>query len=530
MIAIVATALALLLALLAPRLISRDAAAARVQGVEEKLRRLGPAAVAVMSVLIVWWIWGDVSPVPVVYDESSYLLQADIFARGRWTAPTPPLPEFFEQPFVQVVPAVASKYPPGHALLLTIGTLVGFPALVPLFFTALTAALLFALVSRTANAFAALFGWIFWLSAPLVMRFQPSYFSEVTTSALLLGSWWMLLRWRDSGQRRWLLLLALAIGWGAITRPLTMLAFAIPIGVVVLRDVARSRRWPDFAFAFAIGVAVLSIIPLWSWRTTSDWTLWPQEKYRLDYLPFDNFGFKPDTSPPRRAASMSPVLTAGYRDYLETRKEQRLETLPQTIGLRTTKLAIGFFQGPRLVLLPFAIAGLFASGALQFAALSALVLFIAHLPYPHWSGWNVYYLDIAPVVAALTAAGVWRAALLLSSPEQRAKLGVAAATLLFAALAVPTVRRARVEHRSYSAFYADFRRELKRLPSQPAILFVKYSPRVVDHVSVVYNFADVNTAPVWVVHDLGARNAELVRAAPGRTVHHFDEDKVVRRK
>lgn len=530
MIAIAVAAVALLAALLAPRVIPSEKLGVRVAGAEASLRTFGPAVVAVISILVVWWIWGDVSPVPVVYDESSYLLQADIFAHGRWTVPTPPLPDFFEQPFVQIVPAVASKYPPGHALLLTIGTLVGFPALVPLLFTGLTAALLFTLVSRIVNPFVALFAWIFWLSAPLVTRFQPSYFSEITTSALLLVSWSSLFRWRDSGERRWLFLLALAIGWGAITRPLTMLAFAIPIGVVVVRDVVRARRWRDFALAFGIGVAVLCIIPLWSWRTTGDWKLWPQEKYRLDYIPFDNFGFAPDTTPPRRAASMSPVLTAGYRDYLETRREQRLETLPQTLGLRITKLAIGFFQGPRLVLLPFAVAGLFTAGVLQFAALSALVLFAAYLPYPHWSGWNVYYLDIAPIVAALAAVGVWRAALLLSSLEQRAKLGVGAAGFLFAVIAPPAVRRARAEHHSYSAFYADFRRQVERLPSQPAILFVKYSPRVVDHVSVVSNFADLNRAPVWVVHDLGARNAELLRLAPERTAHHFDEDKVVPRR
>jgi hypothetical protein len=529
MIAIVLAALALLAVLSAPRLVSNESLRARLEGIESSLQKLGPAAVALISILIVWWIWGELSPVPVIYDESSYVLQADIFARGRWTVPTPPLPEFFEQPFVQIVPSVASKYPPGHALLLALGALAGFPALVPLLLTGATAALLFVLVTRITNVFVALFAWVFWISAPLVTRFQPSYFSEVTTSALLLGSWWALLRWRDTRARRWLLLLALAVGWGAITRPLTMLAFAFPMGIVVVRDVARSRRWRDFALAFAISAAMLCVLPLWSWRTTGDWKLWPQEKYRRDYIPFDNFGFTPDMTPPRRAEWMSPVLAAGYRGYLETRRQQRLETLPQTLGLRVTRLAIGFFQGTRLVLLPLAILGLFGGGALQFAAVSALILFAAYLPYPHWAGWNVYYLDIAPIAAALAAAGVWRAALLLSSAHQRAKLGVLAASVLFAGLAVPSIDRARREHRSFSAFYSDFRRQIARLPSQPAILFVKYSPRVIDHVSVVYNFADLSGAPVWVVHDLGARNAELLRLAPRRTAHHFDEDKVVPR-
>ena len=45
-------------------------------------------------------------------------------------------------------------------------------------------------------------------------------------------SWWALLEWRSSNGegkgRRWLFVLALAVGWGAITRPYTTLLVAIP--------------------------------------------------------------------------------------------------------------------------------------------------------------------------------------------------------------------------------------------------------------------------------------------------------------
>src|SRR6185295_4718434 len=71
-----------------------------------------PLGAAILTAVIVWWVWGETSPRPTVHDEASYVLQADIFARFRWTAPTPPIPEFFEQPHVLIVPAVASKYPP----------------------------------------------------------------------------------------------------------------------------------------------------------------------------------------------------------------------------------------------------------------------------------------------------------------------------------------------------------------------------------------------------------------------------------
>ena len=360
MIVIILSTLAILGALFAPRFARPDAFGARVDRIEAGVRRFGPLAAAVLSIAIVWFAWDAIVPLPKVHDEKSYLLQADIFARGRWTVPSPPIPEFFEQPHVLVVPVVASKYPPGHALLLTLGSLVGFPPLVPLLLTGITAALLFALAMRLTNPLIALLTWTIWISAPIVLRFQPSYLSELTTSALLLGSWWSLLEWRETRRPRWLLLIALAIGWGAITRPLTMLAFAIPIGVVVIRDVMRLRRWRDLGLAFAVGVAVLCILPLWNARTTGDWRLSPIEMYRLDYLPFDKIGFTVDTTPPRR--TVSPVLKVTYDYFLSARKQQQLGALPHIVADRALNLTIALFQGSRLPLVPFALVGLFFMG------------------------------------------------------------------------------------------------------------------------------------------------------------------------
>ena len=62
---------------------------------------------------------------PRAHDEYSYLLAAETFLSGRLTNPTPPLPEFFEAPHVLIEPTYASKYPPGQALALAFGRLVG---------------------------------------------------------------------------------------------------------------------------------------------------------------------------------------------------------------------------------------------------------------------------------------------------------------------------------------------------------------------------------------------------------------------
>jgi hypothetical protein len=535
LIVIVFSALAIAAAILAPRYVRHDALRERLGRAEPTVRRFGPLCAAIASIAIVWFVWDAVVPIPKVHDESSYLLQADIFASGRWTAPSPPVPDFFEQPHVQVVPAVASKYPPGHALLLSIGALVRFPPLVPLLLTGIAAAMLFALATRLTNPWIALLTWTIWITAPIVLRFQPSYFSELTTTVLVLGSWWGLLTWRETRSTRWLLLMALAIGWGAITRPLTMLAFAIPIGVVVVRDVVRLRLWRDFGLAFVVGVAVLSMLPLWNARTTGDWKLSPIELYRRDYLPFDKIGFTPDTSAPRR--SVSPVLKTTYDYFLVARKQQRWATLPQIVTERVVNLTTGprglrqpssMFDGPTLPLLLFALLGLFfMTPPLRFAALSGLVLFVVHLSYAHWAPWTIYYLEMTPLIAAITAVGIWRALERITVSDGSAKVGAVFVFVVLAAFAVPVVGTWRRDHRARSALDRQFARELQELPRR-SILFVRYSPRLKQHMAVVLNYADLDAAPVWVVHDLGARNEELKRKAPGRQTFEFDEDVLTR--
>ena len=493
---------------------------------EALLRRFGPLAAAVVSIAVVWFVWGR-DAIPKVQDESSYLLQAEIFARGRWTAPAPAIPEFFEQPHVQVVPRVASKYPPGHALLLAAGVLAGFPPLVPLVLTGVTAALLVALTMRVANPWVALLAWALWSTAPIVLRYQPGYFSEVTTAALVLVGWWALHTWRQERRRRWLILLALAVGWGAITRPLTMLAFALPIGFIVLRDAHRRRLWGHVALALVTGAAVLSLLPLWSARTTGDWRLSPVEKYRRDYLPFDRIGFTPDTSPPRRA--IAPPLQHVSDYFRRARAQQTLSALPATAGERLWNVGLGFFGGIRLPLLLAFVAGLVVMrGPVRFAAISAAFVFLAYLPYAHWAPWTVYYLELAPALAAVSAVGLC-AIVDRVTGVARAGQAVAVATVAVLAAGVPEVVKWRRDHRAQSALDRQFLDDLQKLP-RPAIVFVRYSARVAAHVGVVRNHADLESAPVWVVHDMGPRNEALRRLAPGRRSFDFEEDQLMRQR
>ncbi|MBW8770192.1 MAG: hypothetical protein JF589_10580, partial [Gemmatimonadetes bacterium] len=209
-------------------LFERGRLSSRLDGLRRALESSrAPLVLGLVFGAAVWWSWGQVHPSGLLHDELAYVLQAHLFSHLRWTAPAPPMPEFFAQPHVLVDPVVASKYPPGHSLLLALGDLVGLPALAVAALAALRAGLTFALARRLTNGAVALGTWVL-LFHGQSLYFAASYFSETTSGAMLLVAWYALLRWHQEGGRKWMALVALAVGWCAITRPFSAALFAVP--------------------------------------------------------------------------------------------------------------------------------------------------------------------------------------------------------------------------------------------------------------------------------------------------------------
>ena len=494
--------------------------------------RAAPVIIGVITTLVTWWLWGTLSATPYVHDEVALLLQAKIFASFRLAAPSPPLPEFFEQFHVFVTPTLAPKYPPGHALLMVPGVWLGMPGLMSVLLSGLTGGMLFLLARRYSNGIVALVAWFIWLIAPSALRFRPSYFSEITTGAIWLVGWWTLLRYRETGARRWLMTLAALVAWGGITRPVTMIAFAIPVGFIVLWTVWKKRAWMDIVASLPLALAICAIVPIWGHAVLGKWGANPYAYYQALYFPVENPGFGIDDTPPIRALPTDMTKFNAYARPMHA--VHTTANLPHVLKARLLELRRGMW-GDNYFLYLLAILGAVVMSAEIAVALGTCVLVVlGYLTIAHQPYWLIYYLEVFPVLAFLSALGLWQFVTLLhelAAKRVRRSYQVAVpAFLVFAGmlawLSPDALNGFSMWHRQLAMapkYHESFKGLVGQIPDKKAIVFVRYAPDADVHLSLTNNEPDPTSARVWAVHDLGPENLKLLQAAPDRVPYLYEE-------
>ena len=482
-----------------------------------------PATAALLSIGLTAWIWGGLRAPAVIHDEAAYLLQAELLNHGSWKLPSPPMPQAFEQAAVLVTPVLSPKMPAGNALALSPGVAIGLPGLLPLLLTGLTAALLVVLVRRVSSSGVALVSVAIWLTQAGQMRWRASYMSQTTSGALWLAGWWFLLRWRETRRASWLAALAAVAGFGAVTRPLTMLAWAVPVGVVVLRDAIRSKQWAGLGAAIATGALLLLLLPIQNVATLGNWRASPLALYTRQYLPFDRIGFGLDSTPP--LIPPAPEFQRATAELVARHREHTVQALPKIFAARVRVLLRQSFGQWRAVLIPAALIGLaLLTGAGWFALGSALLLYLAYLLYAHEPQWSAYYYEMTPVVAFLSALGlVWLLGKL--SGKQRLPLQFSAAAAIAVLIAGSgDLGAARVARAGEQAPFRHFAEAIRATGATRALVFVRYDPGGDPHASFVRNVVDRDAAAVITARDLGADvNARVAAALPGRQLFLWDQ-------
>jgi hypothetical protein len=493
-----------------------------------------PLLFGAITAVFMAWLFGGLNQVANIHDEAAYLLQARIYASGHWVAPGLPLPEFFEQYHVFVTPILTPKYPPGHAMLLVPGIWLGLPGLMPVLLVALCGALTFALARRLTNPWIGLFTWLFWLTAIETLDFLPTYLSETTTSALWMLGWLALARWLEDDRQKWLNLLAFAIGLGFLTRPVTMLVFALPVAVVVLTRIARRKEWRELIQPFGVGFLFLGIWCLWCQRTTGSPFRAPYGLYSRYYFPDDVMGFGLTGLQPLR--HLNPDMVSFNAFVQSLHKDYTLANLPSQLWGRLVAIAANMWA-TRVIFLPLAALGLITtSRAVWLAVGTAALLVGAYLSVGHGVMWTVYYVESVPVLAFVSVLGWWRLSSVIANRRLEWPLANIPATTPNAVLAIivsglllmPYTTRAApyvAGKKDYGrAYQHDFRSMLQLIPDEHSMVFIRYSHSHSPHQSLVTNAPDLAKARVWTVYDLGEENVRLMKLDPHRTPYLFDEE------
>lgn len=484
---------------------------------QRAFERWSPALCGLLTVLAVAWMWDGLAQPGTYHDERAYLVQARLLALGSWTAPAPPLPIFWAMPHVFVEPAIFAKYPPGFAPLLVPGVWLGLPGLGPALFAGVAAALMVMLVRRLAGTGIAIGAWLIWTTAAKAMSWHASYFSETLTVPLYLGGLLALHSWLEHPRRSALLALVACVGWLGITRPVTGLALATPIAVVVIARAIRSRSLDGWRPAVVLGLSICALVPYWAWRTLGSPAQMPYSEYSREYFPWDLPGFTRDTSSPRQQLSpdLQALAAATGADYVG----HTASKIPGYLVERSVtfaKHAIGQRLAVLAALAPIGFAMLGAPTML-FVGGTFLLMFLAYTTMPHEPDWSLYYLELFPFVAAGVAIAAGRV-------PMRYRCGAILVVIAIAAVNLTDWRLQR-----YFKTVTGARQRLtpllvSELEDPRAVIFVRREPHLSPHFTVWDILGPPELTPTWIVRDLGPEaDHELLRYANGRRPYYLDE-------
>jgi hypothetical protein len=500
------------------------------------------------------------------HDDCSYLIQMQMLARGRLWMPAHPLADFFDSFYLIVRPVYASQYFPGTALMFVPTIWLHLPSwALPVLAAGAVVGLVYRILTDLIDGAAGALGALWVVSLSWFRMASILLMSQIPALLLGLVMLWAWLRWRKNRRAGWMLLIGVAAGWAAITRPADALCYAIPVGIAIAWDLlhapsrvrvppfsagqapgegVQARRHPRLPLARAAGaLLILGAAPFLAIQLAFDKGVTgrffetPFRMYLDRDAPGTQFGF-PKYDPSARPKSVLPQKQAYYQNwvvpYIRRHQPGQLLSawathwLPMILDTTT----------PTRAMIPLAIVGLAGlTDRRRIALWTTLPLFV--LLYVFYAIFLEHYA--IAVIPAVALTGVL-AIPTLGSAFPRFRDGVtAAATMLIIASCVtglweinrwiaPPGRQIADE-----TFPSPLLRQVNEVLPQasdlkkPAVILFRYHPGDNFFEEPVYNtgVAWPDDAEIIRAHDLGAqRDREIIdyyaRRKPVREFYLFD--------
>jgi hypothetical protein len=475
-------------------------------------------------------------PRPSIYDEFSYLLQADTFAHGRLANKPHPQWQFFETVYVLQQPTYASKYPPGQALMMAAGQVATGIAWAGVWLSCglLAAALCWALQGWLPPVWA-LFGALIAVDLCLFSYWMNSYWGgavAATGGALIIGAYGRVTRGKP--RRRPGKHLGWLFGAGLVillfTRPYEGFLLAAPTAIALWMG-TKGRRTQIWLPVVALGVAGIAWTAFYDYRVTGHALRMPYQEYFNQYesvppltilpvqhtksfrhfdLEFMDTGWTRDTNLIARSWRLPWVRT---KDLFTTVNNMFGDSILVVIFLAFSPL---WLRRKRLRLL-VVLAGILVAGAML------ELIFYTHYAAPFTAVLLILLME------ALRYLRIWA--------RQNLPGGRVGANLLILVLCL-SVAGAGAAARTFHIFRGDSpeRRlaanarkgmvEQNLLARQPGkhVIFVRYTGTHSPHEEWIYNLANIDAQPVVWAQDMGAENNQLMAYYTDRSFWMFQPD------
>jgi hypothetical protein len=471
-----------------------------------------------LALLPIWPI-----PKPTIYDEFSYLLQADTFAQGRLTNPAHRLWQFFESPYIIQQPTYASRYPPAQSLVMALGQVIFGHAWFGVWLSAgvLLGVLCWALQGWLPPGWA-LFGAFIGLDLCLFSYWMNSYWGGAVTAiggALVMGAWVRIMR-----AKRWSY--AWVFGVGAVivmlARPFEGLLLIAPAVITLLIANRTMRLWLPIA---ATGLAGACWLGYDNYRVTGHALRLPYRQYYEQYETVPLFSCLPLSATPLNFRRFDIELWS--RQVYDRVRSWRV-FIDRPLDWLTL---LRHYYGNLIWLLPLALFTplLWQSRRTRFAAILVMLMGAASLIevwwYPHYG---------APFLAALLILAAQSMRYLRQWKYHGHEVGrflvnaMPAAVLL---LLIAFKAEAIATHRTVESF--QWKNALKGtvehelLEKHPGrhVILVRHTGVTSQNEEWVYNPAIIDAAPVIWARDLGyTENEKLRRYYAGRSLWLFKPD------
>jgi Dolichyl-phosphate-mannose-protein mannosyltransferase len=213
---------------------------------------------AVSALLIGLYVFQDY---PYSGDEWGYLLQAEIFSRGRLQVDSPDHPRFFDVMSMVNNGKFYCWGPPGWSILLLPGSLLGVPWLVNPVLGALTLLVVYRLGVLLYDRSTSLLALLFMLFSPFFLLHSASYLAHPSSLFFIVLFVFFYARGIERGASRDFLLAGLSGSGSFLIRPFDQVAIFLPVGIhlllLALKRKVSARQILWFGMSHATGVLLL---------------------------------------------------------------------------------------------------------------------------------------------------------------------------------------------------------------------------------------------------------------------------------